>query len=185
MDRALRGGDERGRLRFARARLALTSGQDSLAISLLEQVLSAAPSADLEQDALLAIGGAYAATVRPADAALALRRLLTRYPDGPLADEGSLRLAEALLASGDAEGARVAASALRQRGAADPEQVADAYALEALALQDLGRADDATRLLRELVSRYPTTAAARAALSDRPDLAQPLPAPAPEGDNAP
>ena len=83
------------------------------------------------------------------------------------------------------EGARVAASALRQRGAADPEQVADAYALEALALQDLGRADDATRLLRELVSRYPTTAAARAALSDRPDLAQPLPAPAPEGDNAP
>ena len=185
VDRALRGGDERGRLRFARARLALTSGQDSLAISLLEQVLSAAPSADLEQDALLAIGGAYAATGRPADAALALRRLLTRYPDGPLADEGSLRLAEALLAGGDAEGARVAASALRQRGAADPEQVADAYALEALALQDLGRADDATRLLRELVSRYPTTAAARAALSDRPDLAQPLPAPDSEGDNAP
>ena len=185
VDGALRGNEERARLRYARAQLALTSGQDSLAVSLLETVLTSTPPADLEQNALLALGGAYAATNRASDAARALRRLLSRYPDGPLADEASLRLAEALLAAGDAEGARAAAAALRQRGSADPEQAADAYALEALALQDLGRADEATRLLRELVSRYPTTSAARAALADRPDLAAPPPSNAPEGDQAP
>ncbi len=185
VDAGLSGAEPRQRLRYARAQLALTSGQDSLAVSLLEGVLSGSPPPDLEQDALLALGGAYASTGRPAEAARALRRLLTRYPEGPLSDEATLRLSEALLAAGDFEGARAAASGLRSRGAADPERVADAYALEALALQDLGRAPEADTLLRALVARYPDTSAARAALRDRPELAAPAPAPAPDGDQAP
>ncbi|WP_420457349.1 tetratricopeptide repeat protein [Rubrivirga sp.] len=183
VDAGLGGREERQRLRYARALLALTSGQDSLAVSLLEEVLSGTPPADLEQDALLALGGAYASTGRSADAARALRRLLSRYPDGPLSDEATLRLAEALLASGDAEGARIAAGQLRTRGAASPERVADAYALEASALRTLGRADEADRLLRELVGRYPTTSAAQAALRDRPELEAPAPEPDDSDDN--
>ena len=187
VDARLRGVEERARLRYARAQLALTSGEDSLSVALLEEVLAGPPPADLEQEALVALGGAYAATARPADAARAFRRLLTRYPSSPLAADATLGLAQALLATGDAAGAREAAARLRTGGSGDPERVADAYALEALALQDLGRTADADALLRELVERYPTTAAAQAARRDRPDLARPLPDEDadPDGDQAP
>jgi len=171
VDGRLRGVEERTRLRYARAQLALTSGDDSLAVALLEEVLAGPPPADLEQEALLSLGGAYAATGRSADAARAFRRLLTRYPDSPFAADATLRLAQSLLATGDSEGARSAAARLRASGGSDPERVADAYAIEALALEDLGRTAEADALLRELVQRYPSTAAGEAALRDRPDLA--------------
>ncbi len=167
----------RGRLRYARAQRALANGQDSLAVAALEAVLSGSPGADVEQDALLSLAGAYTTTGRSPDAARTYRRLVGRFPDGRHAAEAQLRLAEALLASGDAAGAQAAAQAFRQRYPDDAERGPDALALEAIALQDLGRADEADARLRDLVSRYPTSPAAQAALSDRPDLAPSTPSP--------
>ena len=160
----------RARLGFARAQLALASGQDSVAVAALENVLSSAPPADLEQEALLSIAGAYASTGRRDDGVRALRRLLNRYPDSPSAPEAQLQLAETLFAGGDAEGARQNAAGLADR-LGNSERAADALALEALALQDLGRTAEADDRLRQLLARYPSTAAAQAARSDRPDLA--------------
>ena len=172
VDRSLSGLEGRARLRYARAQLALTTGEDSLAVVLLEEVLTAAPP-DLEQDALLALGGAYALSGRFPDAVRALRRLVVRYPEGPLAGEAQLRLAEALLQTGDARGALDTAARLRGLEAIDPGRAADGLAVEALALEALGRVDEADAVLRELVRRYPDSAAAEAALRDRPDLEAP------------
>ena len=171
-------GAARARLGYARAQLALASGQDSVAVAALEAVLSSGPPADLEQDALLSVAGAYAATGRRDDAVRALRRLRTRYPDGPLAPEAGLQLAEALFAAGDARGAQDAVAGVADRLAGTPERAADALALEALALQDLGQTALADDRLRTLLARYPDTAAAAAARADRPDLARP-----PSGDD--
>ena len=168
----------RARLGFARAQLALASGQDSVAVAALENVLASGPPPDLEQEALLSIAGAYAQTGRRDDGARALRRLLNRYPNAPAAPEAQLRLAETLFAGGDAEGARQNAAGLADRFPGEPERAADALALEALALQDLGRTAEAEDRLRTLLSRFPDTAAAQAARADRPDLA---PAPAGRG----
>ena len=167
----------RARLSFARAQLALASGQDSVAVGALEAVLARRPPADVEQEALLSVAGAYASAGRRDDGVRALRLLLSRYPDSPTAPEAQLQLAETLLAGGDAEAARQNAAGLADRFPANPERAADALALEALALQDLGRTAEADDRLRTLLGRFPDTAAAQAARSDRPDLAPTPPAP--------
>lgn len=168
IDRSIAGLDGRARLRYARARYALSAGQDSVAVVYLEEALAGPLPADLESEALLALSGAYTSTGRAPDAVRALRRLLARDGSGPLAGEAQLRLAEALLASGDAAGALDAA---RRLASADAGRAADGLALEALALQDLGRADEADAALRRLIQTYPDSPAAQAALRDRPDLA--------------
>ena len=171
LEAGMRDEPARARLRFARAELALASGQDSVAIGALEALLSGSPSPDLEEEALLSLAGAYASAGRLPDAARSYRRLLARFPSGPYAPEAQIRLVETLLASGDAAGALAAAAGLADRFPSDPERAADALALEALALQDLGRGPEADDRLRLLLARYPTSAAAQAALRDRPDLA--------------
>ncbi len=171
----------RSRLRYARAQLALANGQDSLAVVALEGVLSGQPSPELEEEALLSLAGAYASAGRFQDAARAYRRLVSRYGQGPYAAEAQLRLAEALLAGGDPEGARAAAAEFVARYPDDDQRGPDAIALQALALQDLGRTQEADARLRALVARYPDSPAAQAALRDRPDLAAPAPdAPGPD-----
>ena len=161
------------RLRLARARSALGAGQDSLAVVQLETLLGAGVQGEIEEEALLTLAGAYASTGRPADGARALRRLLTRYPDSPLAPEAQLQLAEALLAAGDAEAARSVAAGYGDAFPDDAERVAAALALEARALDALGQPDAADARRRRLVAQYPDSAAAQAALRDRPDLASP------------
>ena len=137
----------------------------------MEETLAGAPTPDEEAEALLSLAGAYSGLDRPREAAAPLRRLLARYPDSPLATEAQLRLAEALAASGDAEGARAAAARVAASG--DPDRAPDALAIEARALRQLGRDLEADDRLRDLVRRYPDSAAARAALRDRPDLGAP------------
>ena len=168
--------DARARIRLARARSALAAGDDSLAVVRLETVLQGGPPPDVETDALLALGGAYRSTGRPADAARALRRLLTRFPQSAVAPEAQLQLADALLASGDAEAARAVAAGFAAAYPDDAERTADALRLEATALDALGRPDEGDARLRVLVERYPDSPAARAVLRARPDLA-----PAPDG----
>ena len=163
------------RIRLARAQSALAAGDDSLAVVRLEAVLQGGPPPDVETDALLALGGAYRSTGRPADAARALRRLLTRFPQSALAPEAQLQLADALLASGDAEGARAVAAGFAAAYPDDDARTADALRLEATALDALGRPDDGDARLRVLVERYPDSPAARAVLRARPELAPPPP----------
>ena len=165
--------DALARIRFARAQAALAAGDDSLAVARLERLLAAAPPPDVEPDALLALAGAYVSTGRPAEAVRALRRLLSRFPDGPLAPEAELQLIDALLASGDAESARAAAARFPTTYPDDAERIADALALEARALQDLGRDAEADDRLRSLLSRYPDSTAASGVRRSRPDLALP------------
>ena len=163
----------RARIRLARARSALAAGDDSLAVVRLEALLQSGPPNEVEADALLALGGAYRATDAPADAARALRRLLTRFPQSALAPEAQLQLADALLASGDAEGGRAVAAGFAEAFSDDTERVAAALRLEATALDALGRPEEGDARLRLLVERYPESAAAQAVLRARPDLAPP------------
>ena len=169
----------RARIRLSQARTALAAGQDSVAVARLESLLQSGPPNDVEADALLALGGAYRATDAPADAARALRRLLTRFPQSELAPEAQLQLADALLASGDPEGARAVAAGFVVAFPTDAERVAAALRLEATALDALGRPEEGDARLRTLVERYPESAAARAVLRARPDLA---PAPPDDAD---
>ena len=164
-----------GRIRLSRAQSALAAGDDSLAVARLETLLQGGPPSEIEAEALLALGGAYRATGNAADAARALRRLLSRFPQSPLAPEAQLQLADALIASGDAEGARAVAAGFATAYPGDPERVAAALRLEATALDALGRPDEGDERLRTLVARYPESAAARAVLRARPDLAAPPP----------
>ncbi len=97
-------------------------------------------------------------------------------PQGALAPEAQLQLADALLAAGDARGALDAARAFPRLYPDDAERVADALRREADALTALGQTADADARLRTLVQRYPTSAAAADVLRTRPDFA---PAPAP------
>ena len=158
------------RIRLARAQSALAAGDDSLAVVRLETLLQSGPPNEVEADALLALGGAYRATDAPADAARALRRLLTRFPQSELAPEAQLQLADALLASGDAEGARAVAAGFVRAFPNDAERVAAALRLEATALDALGQPEEGDVRLRTLVERYPDSAAARAVLRARPEL---------------
>lgn len=168
------------RLRLTRAQAALAAGQDSVAVAGLEALLGSGVRGELEEEALLALSGAYVSTGRPADGARALRRLLTRYPDSPLAPEAQLQLVEALLAAGEAESARAVAAGYATRYPDDPERIATALSLEARALVALVRPDEADDRLRLLLQRYPDSTAAQGVLRARPDLA---PAPADEDDD--
>ncbi|MEM0961339.1 MAG: tetratricopeptide repeat protein [Bacteroidota bacterium] len=163
--------EARSRLRYARAQVALVAGEDSVAVVFLEETLAGSPPPDLEADALLALAGAYASLGRRPDAIRTLRRLLARAPDGPLAAEAQLRLADALFASGDLDGARAAAALLVSRYPTDEERAADALVIEAQALRALGRPDEADDRLRLLLQRYPDAPAAPAVREQRPDLA--------------
>lgn len=165
--------DALARIRLGRAQSALAAGQDSLAVAQYEALLSSGVTGETEAEALLALSGAYVSTGRPADGARALRRLLTRYPDSPLAPEAQLQLVDALLLAGDAEDARAVAAGFPELYPDDAERVAAALVLEAEALEALGRTDEAEGRLRLLVQRYPDSPAARAVLRDRPDLAPP------------
>ena len=165
--------DARARIRLSRAQSALAAGDDSLAVVRLEGLLADGATGETEAEALLALAGAYASTGDAASGARALRRLLTRYPDSPLAPEAQLQLASALLAAGDASAALDVAAGYPALYPDDAERVAAALALEADALQALGRDAEADDRLRLLVARYPGSAAARAALRARPDLAPP------------
>ncbi|MEM7788509.1 MAG: tetratricopeptide repeat protein [Bacteroidota bacterium] len=165
--------DALARIRFARAQAALSAGDDSLAVVRLERILSAAPPPDVEPDALLALAGAHVSTGRPGEAVRVLRRLQSRFPDNPLASEAELQLIDALLASGDAEAARNVAARYPATYPGDPERAAAALALEARALRTLGRDAEADDRLRQLLERYPDSAAASATRRDRPDLAGP------------
>ncbi|MEM1117490.1 MAG: outer membrane protein assembly factor BamD, partial [Bacteroidota bacterium] len=100
-------------------------------------------------------------------------RLQSRFPDNPLASEAELQLIDALLASGDAEAARNVAARYPATYPGDPERAAAALALEARALRTLGRDAEADDRLRQLLERYPDSAAASATRRDRPDLAGP------------
>ncbi|MDT0632919.1 tetratricopeptide repeat protein [Rubrivirga litoralis] len=166
----------RARIRLSRAQSSLAAGRDSLAVAQLEGLLQSGPPPEVETDALLALGGAYRAAGDAADAARALRRLLTRFPESALAPEAQLQLADALLASGDAEDARAVAAGFAAAYPADTERVAAALRLEATALDALSRPEEGDDRLRTLVERYPESAAARAVLRARPELA---PAPPP------
>ncbi len=168
------------RLRLARAQSSLAAGNDSLAVVQLETLLSGGVRGEIEEQALLALSGAYVSAGRPADGARVLRRLLTRYPDSPLAPEAQLQLVEALLASGDGEGARAIAASFPAAYPGDPERIATALSLEARALESLGRADEADDRLRLLLQRYPDSTAAQAVARQRPDLA---PEPAEDDDD--
>lgn len=174
--------EARTRLRYARAQVALVAGEDSVAIVYLEEALAGTPPADLEVDALLALAGAYTATGRSSSAVRTLRRLLARAPDDPRAAEAQLRLAEALFDTGDLSGAQAAAAQVVARFPDDTERAADALALEARALDALGRADDADDRLRQLLRRYPDSPAADVVRDARPDLVR---APGPAPDDAP
>ncbi len=168
------------RLRLARAQSALANGNDSLAVVQLETLLGAGVQGDIEEEALLALSGAYVSSGRPADGARALQRLLTRYPDSPLAPEAQLQLVEAHLAAGDAERARQVAAAFPASYPDDDERIATALSLEARALDALDRSADADTRLRTLLQRYPDSTAAQAVARQRPDLA---PEPAEDDDD--
>jgi TolA-binding protein len=164
--------DARARIRLSRAQSALAAGEDSLAVVRLEALLgSGDATGEVEAEALLALAGAYTATGDPTSGARALRRLLTRYPDSPLAPEAQLQLAGVLLDTGDAQAALDVAAGYPALYPDDAERVAAALALEADALDALGRAPEADDRRRALVERYPDTAAAQALLRVRPDLA--------------
>ena len=173
VDAALSGTEARSRLRYARAQVALAAGQDSVAVVYLEEALSGPPPADVEENALFSLAGAYVSTGQPLDAARALRRLLSRFPDSALGAEAQLRLAEALYQAGDLEGARGAAARLPVDWPGDAVRAADALVLEARALTDLGRPAESDDRLRTILRRYPDSPAADAVRADRPDLVPP------------
>ena len=118
-------------------------------------------------------------------AAATFRALIAADPQGPLAPDAQLQLADALLAAGDAQGALDAAAAFPRLYPGDPERTADALRREADALRALGRTADADARLRDLVARFPASAAAGDVLRERPDLAPTAPGPTAPAPTAP
>ena len=163
--------EARARIRLRRAQSALELGDAALAVTRLDALLADSPPPDVAAEARLALGGATLAAGRPADAARVYRDLIAQDPQSPLAPEAQLGLADALLASGDAAGALDAAAAFPRLYPGDPERTADALRREADALRALGRTADADARLRDLVARFPASAAAADALRERPGLA--------------
>ena len=153
----------RARVQLRRAEVALEAGDNDLAVSRIEALLTAGVPRETEPTALLTLSTAYANRGDRQASIDALRRIATRFPDSELAPEATLQLAEALLAAADHEGALAQAAALQERYPDDAERVAGALFVEARALIALGRAGEGQQRLETLFARYDgTTAAANA-----------------------
>ena len=170
VDAGMRDVESQTRLRYARAQVALVAGDDSTAIVYLEEALAGRPTPDLEADALLALAGAYSISGRYGEAVQALRRFRTRVPESPRGSEAQFRLAEALYRSGDLDLALTEAARFPILYPSDVDRAPDALVLEADALRDLGRADEADDRLRRILERYPDSPAADDVRATRPDL---------------
>ncbi len=171
----------RARVQLRRGEVALEAGDNALAAQRIEALLAINTPAEIEPQALLTLAAAYTGMSEYNAAATALRRLLDRYPAGPLAPEASLRLAETRFSAGDANLALLEAQRFQTRFPDDAERVAQAILIEARALSTLGRTDDLRQRLSVLAATYPDSAAATEAARLFPDA---MPSRVRSGDDA-
>lgn len=107
-----------------------------------------------------------------AEAARRFAAFLDTYPGGPLADDARMRRADALAAAGEYQ---PAARAYLDAFSGNPESPRAPEALKGLgtSLADLGQTAEACLTFTEVELRYPGTAAAAEAISQRASLACP------------
>jgi len=135
---------------------------------LLQAVVADAPSAATAARARLRLADLYDATDRRRQAAV-LYEEVARAEDDALGAEATARLAAALVASGDAQGALDATDRLRfeQRFAGFPEHVSEVLLARARAFRRLGQTGRAQETFDRVIQAYADTPAAAVARRER------------------
>ncbi|PEN15172.1 hypothetical protein CRI94_02495 [Longibacter salinarum] len=155
-------------LRFRRAEATYQSGGVDRALQLFQRFIRTSNNDALLPEAYFYVGEIYADRDQQSEARTYLQQLVDNYPSSNRRPEAALRLGDLSLEQGNAQAALEAYTVVAEDENVNPELRAQAVYGQSVALQDLGRRNEAEQLLQRLIDSNrggPLLASARLGLA--------------------
>jgi len=138
-------------LRFRRAEATYQSGEVNRALQLFQRFIRTSSNDALLPEAYFYVGEIYANREEPNEARTYLQQLVDNYPNSSRRPEAALRLGDLSLEQNNPQSALEAYRVVAEDEDVNPELRAQALYGQSVALQDLGRRDEAEALLQRLI----------------------------------